>query len=72
MLTIQHAIYAWEGSINKFLVDDKGMLILCVFGASDLKPNGCLHCFTPSLTGLLYKSISVINSCRTSSHVARR
>eukprot|EP00042_Codosiga_hollandica_P050953 m.618782 g.618782 ORF g.618782 m.618782 type:complete len:1572 (-) comp58191_c0_seq1:134-4849(-) len=32
MLTIQHAVYAWEGSINKFLVDDKGMLVLCVFG----------------------------------------
>ncbi len=52
MLTIQHAIYAWEGSINKFLVDDKGMLILCVFGASDSTPNDCLHYFTSAFINL--------------------
>ena len=33
MLAVQHAVYQWEGSINKFLVDDKGLVILCVFGA---------------------------------------
>jgi len=29
---LQRSCYAFEGSINKFLVDDKGMLLLCVFG----------------------------------------
>eukprot|EP00051_Salpingoeca_urceolata_P017513 m.239250 g.239250 ORF g.239250 m.239250 type:complete len:1130 (+) comp18976_c1_seq7:2013-5402(+) len=32
MLCIQEAIYFWEGSINKLLVDDKGVLVVCVFG----------------------------------------
>ena len=26
------AVYTWEGSINKFLVDDKGLSALCIFG----------------------------------------
>ena len=36
MLLIQQTIYSWEGSINKFIVDDKGLLVLCVFGAAVL------------------------------------
>jgi class 3 adenylate cyclase len=32
MLHVQRAIYTWEGSINKFMVDDKGLVVLCVFG----------------------------------------
>jgi class 3 adenylate cyclase len=32
MLHVQHAVYTWEGSINKFMVDEKGMSALCVFG----------------------------------------
>mmetsp|Transcript_40504 Transcript_40504/g.90866 ORF Transcript_40504/g.90866 Transcript_40504/m.90866 type:complete len:1249 (+) Transcript_40504:122-3868(+) len=32
----QRACYAMEGSINKFLVDDKGMLLLTVFGLPPL------------------------------------
>ena len=32
MLQIQRALYIWEGSINKFMVDDKGLMALCVFG----------------------------------------
>lgn len=32
MLYVQRAIYTWEGSINKFLVDDKGLVVLAVFG----------------------------------------
>ena len=32
MLLIQQTVYSWEGSINKFIVDDKGLLVLCVFG----------------------------------------
>ncbi len=32
MLAIQLVIYHHEGSINKFVVDDKGILVLCVFG----------------------------------------
>eukprot|EP00050_Salpingoeca_kvevrii_P015938 m.51303 g.51303 ORF g.51303 m.51303 type:complete len:1147 (-) comp6600_c1_seq2:545-3985(-) len=37
MLSIQKVIYQWEGSINKFLVDDKGLLVLCAFGLPPLK-----------------------------------
>lgn len=32
MLYVQRAVYTWEGSINKFMVDDKGLVVLCVFG----------------------------------------
>ena len=32
MLHVQHSVYTWEGSLNKFMVDDKGMSALCVFG----------------------------------------
>ena len=32
MLEIQRSIYRWEGSINKLLVDDKGLLVLCAMG----------------------------------------
>jgi hypothetical protein len=38
MLMVQQTIYSWEGSVNKFIVDDKGMLILCVFGSSSTDP----------------------------------
>eukprot|EP00047_Mylnosiga_fluctuans_P023320 m.136081 g.136081 ORF g.136081 m.136081 type:complete len:845 (-) comp9543_c0_seq6:1402-3936(-) len=34
MLHAQKAVYHSEGSINKLLVDDKGLLMLCVFGLS--------------------------------------
>ncbi|EGD79334.1 hypothetical protein PTSG_09748 [Salpingoeca rosetta] len=37
MLHVQHCIYTWEGSINKFIVDDKGLLVLCVFGLPPMK-----------------------------------
>lgn len=33
---LQQATYAFEGSVNKFLVDDKGMLLLCAFGLPPL------------------------------------
>ena len=29
---IQNAIYRYEGSLNKFLMDDKGATLICVFG----------------------------------------
>eukprot|EP00051_Salpingoeca_urceolata_P007099 m.94209 g.94209 ORF g.94209 m.94209 type:complete len:1161 (+) comp15115_c3_seq1:1094-4576(+) len=32
MLEIQRTVYHWEGSINKLLVDDKGLLVLCALG----------------------------------------
>jgi len=32
MLRIQEAIYQWEGSVNKLMVDDKGLLVLCALG----------------------------------------
>lgn len=32
MSMIEHCVSSWEGSINKFLVDDKGVVILAVFG----------------------------------------
>ena len=32
MLGVQKAVYAHEGAVNKFLVDDKGLIFLCVFG----------------------------------------
>ncbi len=32
MLEIQRSVYRWEGSINKLLVDDKGLLVLCAMG----------------------------------------
>eukprot|EP00049_Salpingoeca_infusionum_P025916 m.22608 g.22608 ORF g.22608 m.22608 type:complete len:1508 (+) comp8402_c0_seq1:777-5300(+) len=37
MLHVQQAIYTWEGSINKFIIDDKGLLVLCVFGLPPMK-----------------------------------
>ncbi|CAJ1373022.1 unnamed protein product [Effrenium voratum] len=33
---LQASCYAFEGSVNKFLVDDKGMLLLCAFGLPPL------------------------------------
>eukprot|EP00929_Paragymnodinium_shiwhaense_P086411 TRINITY_DN4692_c0_g1_i3.p1 TRINITY_DN4692_c0_g1~~TRINITY_DN4692_c0_g1_i3.p1 ORF type:complete len:1802 (-),score=346.75 TRINITY_DN4692_c0_g1_i3:263-5668(-) len=36
MMLFQRSIYALEGSVNKFLVDDKGMLLLAVFGLPPL------------------------------------
>ncbi|EGD79547.1 hypothetical protein PTSG_10115 [Salpingoeca rosetta] len=32
MLEIQRNVYTWEGSINKLMVDDKGLLVLCAMG----------------------------------------
>jgi len=32
MMAMQAVIYAEEGSLNKFLVDDKGLVFLMVFG----------------------------------------
>jgi hypothetical protein len=32
MLVVQQTVYSCEGSINKLLVDDKGLVVLCVFG----------------------------------------
>ena len=32
MLEIQRTVYSQEGSINKLLVDDKGLLVLCAWG----------------------------------------
>ncbi len=32
MLEIQRTVYLEEGSINKLLVDDKGLLVLCAWG----------------------------------------
>ncbi|GAB5373177.1 hypothetical protein AAMO2058_001727800 [Amorphochlora amoebiformis] len=32
MSVIQHCISSWEGSVNKLLVDDKGVVVLAVFG----------------------------------------
>eukprot|EP00038_Savillea_parva_P020405 m.31267 g.31267 ORF g.31267 m.31267 type:complete len:1384 (+) comp4787_c0_seq1:244-4395(+) len=32
MLKIQEIIYEFEGSVNKMMIDDKGQVILCVFG----------------------------------------
>ena len=32
MRSVQQACFAQEGQVNKFLVDDKGLLFLCVFG----------------------------------------
>merc|ERR1719247_1114872 len=36
MRLLQRAIYALEGSVNKFLVDDKGVLLLAAFGLPPL------------------------------------
>ena len=32
MLEVQRILYEFEGSINKLLVDDKGLLVLCALG----------------------------------------
>lgn len=32
MLRIQEVVYNWEGSVNKLVVDDKGLLVVCGFG----------------------------------------
>ena len=32
MLQIQRSVYHWHGSINKLLMDDKGLLVLCAWG----------------------------------------
>lgn len=37
MLHVQECVYKWEGSVNKFIVDDKGLLVLCVFGLPPMK-----------------------------------
>jgi class 3 adenylate cyclase len=37
MLRIQETIYQWEGSVNKLVVDDKGLLVLCAFGLPPLR-----------------------------------
>ena len=37
MLHVQECIYKWEGSVNKFMVDDKGLIVLCVFGLPPMK-----------------------------------
>merc|ERR1719446_849043 len=36
MRLMQRSVYALEGSVNKFLVDDKGALLLIVFGLPPL------------------------------------
>lgn len=36
MRLLQRSVYALEGSVNKFLVDDKGVLLLVVFGLPPL------------------------------------
>ena len=36
MPSVQSACYAHEGTLNKFLVDDKGLLFLLVFGLPPL------------------------------------
>ena len=36
MSSVQQACFQQEGQVNKFLVDDKGLLFLCVFGAPPL------------------------------------
>eukprot|EP00820_Chromera_velia_P016442 Cvel_26024.t1-p1 / transcript=Cvel_26024.t1 / gene=Cvel_26024 / organism=Chromera_velia_CCMP2878 / gene_product=Adenylate cyclase type 10, putative / transcript_product=Adenylate cyclase type 10, putative / location=Cvel_scaffold3031:619-7739(-) / protein_length=677 / sequence_SO=supercontig / SO=protein_coding / is_pseudo=false len=36
MTRVQRSVYSQEGSVNKFLVDDKGVLILAVFGLPPL------------------------------------
>jgi class 3 adenylate cyclase len=34
--TVQHAIYRFEGSLNKFLMDDKGATLIAIFGQPPL------------------------------------
>ncbi len=36
MAAVQRAIYKYEGSLNKFLVDDKGSTLLAVHGLPPL------------------------------------
>jgi hypothetical protein len=36
MIAVQKSIYKYEGSLNKFLVDDKGSTLLAVFGLPPL------------------------------------
>ena len=36
MVAVQNACYEEEGQVNKFLVDDKGVLFLCLFGTPPL------------------------------------
>lgn len=50
MQSVQEACYTHEGQVNKFLVDDKGLLFLCVFGTppmvhTDDPLRGILACF---------------------------
>ncbi|CAD7937076.1 unnamed protein product [Amoebophrya sp. A25] len=40
MTCCQRSCYALEGSVNKFVVDDKGMLLLCCFGLKPLSHFG--------------------------------
>ena len=37
MLRIQETIYQWEGSVNKLMVDDKGLLVLCALGLPPMR-----------------------------------
>ena len=35
-MTVQDSVYMYEGTINKFLVDDKGSTLIAVFGLPPL------------------------------------
>lgn len=36
LLAVQTAVYQFEGSVNKFLMDDKGSTLIAVFGLPPL------------------------------------
>eukprot|EP00468_Gymnochlora_sp_CCMP2014_P010054 CAMPEP_0167750018 /NCGR_PEP_ID=MMETSP0110_2-20121227/5748_1 /TAXON_ID=629695 /ORGANISM="Gymnochlora sp., Strain CCMP2014" /LENGTH=1991 /DNA_ID=CAMNT_0007635273 /DNA_START=125 /DNA_END=6100 /DNA_ORIENTATION=+ len=37
MSLIQHCVQSWEGSVNKLMVDDKGVVVLAVFGLPSMR-----------------------------------
>lgn len=53
MLRVQESCYRSEGSINKALIDDKGLLIVCAFGLP-----GCYHMDDAARSIILAKDLS--------------
>src|SRR5687768_4824324 len=61
--SVQTSVYRYEGSVNKFLIDDKGSTLIAVFGLPPLAheddPRRCCSCLltTPDSTVSLCRAV---------------
>ena len=67
--SIQKCIYQYEGSLNKFLKDDKGFTLIAIFGLAPIQhvDDGCRGMFEPwclsiSIISLFHVSIMSLKS----------